>query len=245
MSVIASAVAGILSALATRGSSSSSSKKKPTSIKLPCATESGALQDYIFVVVGYRVFAGTKGGVRCFDFFPAELQLAHTRHIEKIIKYLRDEPKYGPEYLKSLQTPGKWSGRSFTAPEPLGWCTSALDALNDYERVVLNYDEYSGSGCWKGKLGIAGLPKFVRNEHKTFALKTRPIMQKAKQLQIDRQKQQLPKKAGNAMYCQRIHPRTLFRMPAFGRPCQAGFQMPLGPRNNHLFRPPFHSSIHC
>jgi hypothetical protein len=57
--------------------------------------------------------------------------------------------------------------------------------------VVLNYQKYSGSGCYKGAFGIAGLPKTILALHENFVARVRNLLAQA------------PKRGG---YTRRLHP---------------------------------------
>lgn len=108
----------------------------PSSIKIPCVSRLGAIEDYLYVVVGYTAF----GGKNCFSKLPPNVQAAHVVHGKQVMALI--DNKYGA---------GLSSGASRYLTRPSGvWlpCENTKSAVDDYRRVVLNYEKYSGRGCW-------------------------------------------------------------------------------------------------
>lgn len=128
---------------AAKAASYAAPSSHPNSIKIPCWTEKGALQDYLYVIVGYRKgFSGKK----CYDLLPPAIKTRHEQHERDVANKIQEMPKYGTEFLDQK----KWYTYFLTRPSSV-WlsCDTKNTAMDDYVRVVLNYNDYSGWGCYR------------------------------------------------------------------------------------------------
>lgn len=123
---------------------------RPASIKVPCVSQLGSIQDYLYVVIAYKGFAG-RG---CLDMLPPFIRNAHEVHGQNIMRIINQKHAYG---LRGSVT------RYLSRPSSV-WlpCDNTKSALEDYWRVVVNYDRYSGRGCWYF------LPRDLKDAHNHY-----------------------------------------------------------------------------
>lgn len=116
------------------------------SVTLPCVTAQGAMEDLMFVIIWYeQMYSGTNkfGAQSCFSRLPTALQQAHRALAEEL--KANSDLDHAARVLKT----SLFSGRSFTQPRSIEFpCTDSNHALSMYDKIVLNYPEYSGRGCW-------------------------------------------------------------------------------------------------
>lgn len=154
----------------------------PSSVKIPCVSIKGALQDYLFIIVRYEKF----GGDQCYAMLPQELKDFHEYHCNNVKAYIEKNFVY---LVKNAAKTNKSISRRITRPSSV-WlaCESPATAAADYRRVVIKYQKYSGPNCWGSFYGPPNLPVPLQRMHNELALVASAILDNASRKEIDRQK---------------------------------------------------------
>ena len=125
----------------------------PSSVKVPCATKTGALRDYFLIVLGYKSYSGPN----CWRKLPTEIKERHT----KFIKDLFSDSQTSDLLIDELgEVVNCGITRSITGKSGIKFpCLTESSAIKDYYNVVAMYEKYSGRGCWRF------LPEPVKTKH--------------------------------------------------------------------------------
>ncbi len=143
---------GAASFFLSSGSSSYTSSGKPsgtvkiTEVTLPCLSETGALEDVIWIIMGYEeIFSNPQSFPtnNCFVMLPAPLQNAHRAMVAEL-KQRDNLQKVAASLSKAFSS----ITRKLTAPRRIKTACTPADALTHYNETIINYKEFSGRGCW-------------------------------------------------------------------------------------------------
>lgn len=117
---------------------------KQTSVQLPCITTHGALDDFIYVVIGYEQLYSNplkyKGNQNCFVALPNALKQAHRNMIHELVS--------DKALINAIQILSNQVLHNITKPNIIGYACTPLTALTTYKQMILDYQSYSGRGCW-------------------------------------------------------------------------------------------------
>lgn len=123
------------------------SMMKQRSIKLPCLTERSALEDLILVVIGYDALYSNPVKFRpfenCFALLPSDIKNAHQNMVHELVA--------NSSVQQAINALGDslFKTHTFTTrPNLIGYACNAKTALMTYKQIVLDYQGYSGRGCW-------------------------------------------------------------------------------------------------